>query len=257
MKRAAVPLLLIALAVSGCGGSDETTTAATSAAPPTTATTAAATAATTATAHATTPAGPSTDATAPTTAGDRAVAQQGLLRRADLPSNWSEGDDADDDPTDGPCPAIRAAKRAVSARAASNTFASGSNTINSVVYLYATEAEAQRSFAGLSSITTRRCLTREALKPVQAAAKKAKATVGPVRSGVPQVAPVGDESSAFRVAMKVRQDGRTDDVTLSVNYTRIGRGLALLALVGLNDEAQRLIATTAARRLTDALAVGP
>ncbi|MEV4419661.1 hypothetical protein AB0L40_06735 [Patulibacter sp. NPDC049589] len=78
-----------------------------------------------------------------------------------------------------------------------------------------------------------------------------------MRSGVPEAAPLGDESSAFRVAVKIRQDGKTDDVTLSVNYTRIGRGLALLALVGLNDEAQRQIAAPAARRLTDALAVGP
>jgi hypothetical protein len=251
MKRHALPLLAIAAVLAGCGGGDDDPT--TEARSPST--TAATTPATTSTAAPTSTTAEVEPPPVGTKKQEQAIAKAGLLVQADLPGTWKARKESDDG-DDGPCPAITAAKRATSARATSATFEQGDATIGSTVYLYETPAQALRQLESINTDYTRDCIVEQTLKPIRAAAKKAGATLGATKTTEPAIIG-GSGPRAFRLTVPITAKGRTDEVTVSIGSSRVGRGLALLALVGIDDATQQQLTTTAVRRLTDAQAVGP
>ncbi|WP_026911737.1 hypothetical protein [Patulibacter minatonensis] len=254
MMRPALPLLATAVLLAGCGGGDDDPT--TEARSPSTTTAPATTAATTPTTTAATPAAEIESAPAGSAAQEKATARDGVLVRADLPGTWTGGQVGGKDEVDGPCPAIVAAKRATSGRARTELFRKGDSSVGSAVYLYETPAQALRSLESINSDFNRDCIVKAGLDQVRDAAKKAGGTVSAPQESTPALTG-GSGPSAYRVSVTVRAEGRTEDVSISIATSRVGRGLALLALVGVDDAVQQQLMTAAVRRLTDAQAVGP
>jgi hypothetical protein len=163
-----------------------------------------------------------------TTAAEQRIAAGAQLRLADFPSGWQAGGRNESLPSR--CPAVKEAKRAVSARVTSAVFAHGKNTqAESAVYLYSDTATAQQSFAALTTSATRACLARELAARLEKAARasRARLAVGQPRTGRVAVDRLGDEHDAARITLPVRTRATDVDLIVDIVYIRVGRGLAL------------------------------
>jgi hypothetical protein len=163
-----------------------------------------------------------------TAAAEQRIGAGAQLRLADFPSGWEDGGRNESPPSR--CPAVKEAKRTVSARVTSAVFAHGKNTqAESAVYLYSDAATAQQSFAALTTSATRACLARELAARLEKAARAshARLAVGQPRTGRVALDRLGDERNAARITLPVRTRATDVDLIVDIVYIRVGRGLAL------------------------------
>ncbi|MGH2917445.1 MAG: hypothetical protein ACRDLS_02445 [Solirubrobacteraceae bacterium] len=174
--------------------------------------------------------------------------------RADLPRGWTPT--AQTAQSRSNCAAVEAARAAVSARASSPDFShEPTGQVSHTVYLYGDEPQAENAYEALTISRTRRCLGDEVRARIVKEA--ADVDVGAVRTAPLVIDPVGEESSAARVALDYGTAGTQYTLTADLVFVRDGRGLAFLVLAdetGTFDEQLRArLATVADRRLRAAL----
>jgi hypothetical protein len=167
-------------------------------------------------------------------AADRRAANQAVMRLADFPSGWQQEDNsAVSEPP--PCPGVREAREAATARGEASTFSDGDSTsTTNVTYTYADEQAAKRAFDVWSSRATRLCLGRETGRRVREASGpggQGFATVGRVSTSRLAVEPLGDDRAAARVTVPLSAPGIDVDISADFVFVRVGRGLVELTFV--------------------------
>lgn len=234
--------------LSACGSSSPSSTASASAS--------------SSTASTSTPSATTTTSTGPTEAqkaADQATARDSTLRLSDFPSGWVESDKSSS--SGSTCPSVEPAKNAVSGKAKTPTFGKGeTDAVENSVYIYATVAEAQRVFPGLSGSETRACIAHNTEKEAKKAATE-NAKFGQASSGQLSAPALGDESAAGRVTVPYMVGSLTFSLNVDLQFVRVGRGvqvLTFLTLPGTFDSTlEAKLTRTAADRLKAELAKSP
>lgn len=214
------------------------------------------------TASASTPSATTTTSTGPTEAqkaADQASARNSTLKLSDFPSGWVESDQSSS--SGSTCPSVEPAKNAASGKAKTPTFGKGeTDAVENSVYIYATVAEAQRVFPGLSGSETRACIARSTEKEAKKNATE-NAKFGQATSGQLSAPPLGDESAAGRVTVPYTNASLSFSLNIDLQFVRVGRGvqvLTFLTLPGTFDSTlEAKLTRTAASRLKAELATSP
>jgi hypothetical protein len=234
--------------LSACGSSSTSSTASASAASSTSSTS--------------TPSATTTTMTGPTEAqkaADQATARDSTLKVSDFPSGWVESDKSSS--SGSTCPSVEPAKNSASGKAKTPTFGKGeTDAVENSVYIYATVAEAQRVFPGLSGSETRACIAHNTEKEVNKNAT-GSAKFGQATSGQLSAPPLGDESAAGRVTVPYTNAGLSFSLNIDLQFVRVSRGvqvLTFLTLPGTFDSTlEAKLTRTAANRLKAELAKSP
>jgi hypothetical protein len=171
---------------------------------------------------------PTTVTTAHPSAADRRIARHAQLKLTDFPSGWEQQDKSPSKSTL-KCPAVEAARRAVSARQPSPDFVTGDSTqVSSTVYIFSDISSAKRAFDQLSGASTRRCIAHASAKYFAGKGKTKGVKVGQITSGQLSMPAVGDESVLGRVTIPITANGLSIDIYLDLVFAREGRGGAVL-----------------------------
>jgi hypothetical protein len=197
-------------------------------------------------------------------AADKRIAEEAGFVLEDFPTGWQQGDEEDDDQEEAPCPAIRDAREATSARAESPEFREGRGAqAQSIAYIYPDEAAATQAFAGLTSNESRTCLG-EAIGEVlgeslgeQAGPAGGGAEVGEPETSRVSTEPLGDEREAVRITVPVSAEGIDVDLVIDTVFVRVGRGIALPLFVdtfsAFDEDLKADLTSTVVRRLSAGL----
>jgi hypothetical protein len=178
-------------------------------------------------------------------ASERRIAHDALLRRSDFPAGWAQ--------TGQPHPTARSACTAgadaralASARMLSPEFTlsrTSIETADNAVFLDPTTTDAQRSFAELTTRRTLACLGRLVRRSVIASTRGqgAKVNVGRAEIGSLTIAPIGDQSSASRLIIKVSTLGISLTADADVIFVRVGRGVEIFTFARIGSPFDRAL----------------
>ena len=129
------------------------------------------------------------------------------------------------------CPALTAAKDAVSARARSREFRlDDSATADSAAYVYPDTGTSVHSFAQLTSHATTACLVRVLRESLGFQLAAQGATLDSLTSRALAIAPVGDQHSAHLVTVHLSAGATRATAYADVIFVRVGRAVAAFSL---------------------------
>jgi hypothetical protein len=129
------------------------------------------------------------------------------------------------------CPALAAAKAAVSARAGSREFLlDDSATADSAVYVFPDTATSVHSFAQLTSHANTACLVRVLRESLGFQLAAQGATLDSLTSRPLSIAPVGDQHAAHLVTVRLSAGGATATAYAEVIFVLVGRAVAGFSL---------------------------
>ncbi len=160
------------------------------------------------------------------TQADEAIAHAALLRLSDLPVGWTA---APDDSSDAHCPAIDDAEQ--HPHEESLRFdGGGDQAAQHEAIVLATEEEADATLQALVSQDTLDCIAEQTEQTIRQQASAAT-QVGDVTAAQLNVSASGDRTAAARVTIPVTANGLDVEVYEDFVFSRVDRGLSLIALI--------------------------
>ena len=173
-----------------------------------------------------------------TSLSDSRIAHDAQLRASDFPRDWL----SIPGPTSlghSPCPGVNAAQAAVSGHAISPQFTGkDANTAGSTTYIYTDSREATHAFGQLTNRHTRDCVVRTITQNTMASAGQ-NTTIGPFRVHRLAVPPIGDQTSGYRLSVRVSSAGIGLDVDADLIFLRVDRGVVVFAFGGVGSPFNR------------------
>jgi hypothetical protein len=187
---------------------------------------------------------------------DRRIARNARLRLTDFPSTWTSSP-RPAATVGAKCPGISEAKAAVSARAASRAFESGSRaTADGAAYIYADIATAMHWFAALSSGKTSTCLVHALRDDVSAQVRSQGARLASITASRATIAPVGDQRAADRFVVRLSAAAASGKADIDLVFVRVGRGVAAFSLTRVAGPFDRTLETKLVSSVVGRLAAG-